>query len=60
MRLADLLDEAKRRCKESIRVHREEKGDPIEEEELDSSAAVMGYAAIKYFDLKNNRKTDYK
>lgn len=60
VRLADLLDEAKSRCKESIRARREEKGDPIDDEELERSAAVMGYAAIKYFDLKNNRKTDYK
>jgi arginyl-tRNA synthetase len=60
VRLADLLDEAKSRCKASIRGRREEKGEPIDEEELDKSAAIMGYAAVKYFDLKNNRKTDYK
>ena len=32
----------------------------FDEQELESSAAVMGYSAVKYFDLKNNRKTDYK
>ena len=60
VRLADLLDEAKDRCKSTIKARREERKEPISAEELERSAAIMGYAAVKYMDLKNNRKTDYK
>lgn len=71
VRLADLLDEAKTRCKESLKerekVKQEEQKEsgqevsqPTSEDEMDSTAAIMGYAAVKYMDLKNNRKTDYK
>ena len=38
----------------------QEKGEPISEEELDESAAIMGYGAVKYQDLKNNRLTNYR
>lgn len=60
VRLAALLDEAKDRCKATIKARREERNEPISEEELESSSAIMGYAAVKYADLKNNRKTDYR
>lgn len=58
--MAALLDEAKDRCKATIKTRREERNEPISEEELESSSAIMGYAAVKYADLKNNRKTDYR
>jgi arginyl-tRNA synthetase len=57
VKLVDLLDEAKRRCKATIQ---EKRGDEFTEEELDISSAVMGYAAVKYADLKNARLTNYK
>ena len=41
----------------------EEKGRPFvtfTPEELDAAASIMGYGAIKYADLKNNRLTNYK
>lgn len=60
VRLADLLDEAKNRCKVSIRERREERGELIDDDELDKNAGIMGYAAVKYMDLKSNRKSDYK
>ncbi len=60
IRLADLLDEAKNRCKVSIKDRREERGEPISEQDLEQNAGIMGYAAVKYMDLKNNRKSDYK
>lgn len=60
IRLADLLDEAKNRCKVSIKERREERGEPISDDELDRNAGIMGYAAVKYMDLKSNRKTDYR
>lgn len=60
IRLADLLDEAKNRCRVSIKARREERGEPISDDELDRNAGIMGYAAVKYMDLKSNRKTDYR
>ena len=60
VRLADLLDEAKNRCKTSLETRAKEKGLPIDPEEIEKTASIMGYAAVKYMDLKNNRKTDYK
>ena len=66
VRLVELLDEAKERSREAITEHNcenEEKGRPyvtFTPEELDSAAAIMGYGAVKYADLKNNRLTNYK
>ena len=57
MRLVELLDEAKAKCEGTIK---ERRGDDITAEELDRSAGIMGYAAVKYADLKNNRTTNYK
>ncbi|GJY64017.1 arginine--tRNA ligase, chloroplastic/mitochondrial-like protein isoform X2 [Tanacetum coccineum] len=49
VKLLDLLDEAKSRSKEAI-VKRE----------LEHTAEAVGYGAVKYADLKNNRLTNYK
>ena len=56
MRLVELLDEAKAKCAGTLKDRRED----ISDEELDKSAGIMGYAAVKYADLKNNRTTNYK
>jgi arginyl-tRNA synthetase len=56
VRLVELLDEAKQRCQDTIKERRPD----VSDEELDHAASVMGYGAIKYADLKNNRTTDYK
>ena len=53
----ELLDEAKQRCVESMR---ERRGEDISAADLDEAASVMGYGAVKYADLKNNRNTNYK
>ena len=45
---------------EQIEERRKKRGEPFTEEELEEAAAIMGYGAVKYADLKNNRKTDYK
>ena len=66
MRLVELLDEAKERSRAAIAEHNrenEEKGRPFvtfTPEELDAAAGIMGYGAVKYADLKNNRLTNYK
>lgn len=56
VRLVELLDEAYERCKATIKERRPD----IEAEELDEAARAMGYGAVKYADLKNNRQTDYR
>lgn len=58
VRLADLLDEAVMRCKEQIVQRQPEYA--AKELELVNAAESMGYAAIKYADLKQNISTDYE
>ncbi|KAF8073007.1 Arginine--tRNA ligase [Scenedesmus sp. PABB004] len=60
VRLVELLDEAKARCKESVRSRRLEAGEAVDEAELEATANAMGYGAVKYADLKNSRTTNYK
>ncbi|KAL5572530.1 hypothetical protein UlMin_022127 [Ulmus minor] len=57
VRLVDLLDEAKDRSKKALI----ERGKDKEwtEEELVNTAEAVGYGAVKYADLKNNRSTNY-
>ncbi|KAF6134200.1 hypothetical protein GIB67_032890 [Kingdonia uniflora] len=57
VRLVDLLDEAKTRSKAAL----VERGKDMEwtAEELEQTAAAVGYGAVKYADLKNNRLTNY-
>ncbi|XP_010539376.1 PREDICTED: arginine--tRNA ligase, cytoplasmic isoform X2 [Tarenaya hassleriana] len=57
VRLVDLLDEAKTRSKAALI----ERGKDKEwtPEELDQTAEAVGYGAVKYADLKNNRLTNY-
>ncbi|KAL0659805.1 hypothetical protein Bca4012_080390 [Brassica carinata] len=57
VRLVDLLDEAKTRSKTALI----ERGKDKEwtPEELDQTAEAVGYGAVKYADLKNNRSTSY-
>ncbi|XP_020528721.1 arginine--tRNA ligase, cytoplasmic isoform X1 [Amborella trichopoda] len=57
VRLADLLDEAKAQSKKQlIERGREDEWTP---EELEEAAEAVGYGAVKYADLKNNRLTNY-
>lgn len=57
VRLVDLLDEAKDRSKQGL-VERGREGE-WSAEELEEAAEALGYGAIKYADLKNNRLTNY-
>ncbi|XP_011093650.1 arginine--tRNA ligase, cytoplasmic isoform X3 [Sesamum indicum] len=57
VKLVDLLDEAKNRCREAL-VQRG-KSEEWTAEELDKTAEAVGYGAVKYADLKNNRSTNY-
>ncbi|CAN1177559.1 Arginine--tRNA ligase, chloroplastic/mitochondrial [Linum perenne] len=57
VRLVDLLDEAKNRSKNELIPRVKDK--EWTEEELDQTAEAVGYGAVKYADLKNNRTTNY-
>ncbi|CAM6030833.1 unnamed protein product [Sphagnum balticum] len=57
VRLVDLLDEAKSRSKQGL-VDRGREGEWTPEE-LEHASEALGYGAIKYADLKNNRTTNY-
>ncbi|KAI3443697.1 hypothetical protein Pfo_000362 [Paulownia fortunei] len=57
VKLVDLLDEAKSRCREAL-IQRG-KAEEWTAEELDKTAEAVGYGAVKYADLKNNRTTNY-
>jgi len=56
VRLVELLDEAKARCRDTILERRPE----IDQDELEMASSAMGYGAVKYADLKNNRMSNYK
>ena len=60
MRLVELLDEARDRCTEQLTSRKQEAGEEIDTEVINFTASAMGYGAVKYADLKNHRKTDYK
>ncbi|KFK44998.1 hypothetical protein AALP_AA1G330800 [Arabis alpina] len=55
--LVDLLYEAKDRSKTVLIKHGYDK--KLTPEELDQTAEAVGYGALKYADLKNNRLTSY-
>jgi len=59
VRLIDLLNAAKERMAESLRARAEEGKCPLNEEELVAAASVIGYGAVKYFDLKQHPSTNY-
>ncbi|MED6184870.1 hypothetical protein PIB30_051648 [Stylosanthes scabra] len=57
VRLADLLDEAKNRSKTALLERDTAKEWP--EEEVEKTSQAVGYGAVKYADLKNNKLTNY-
>ncbi len=58
-RLVDLLDEAKNRMAADTRARIAEGRTPLTEADVEHSSSVLGYSAVKYFDLKNSREKDY-
>ncbi|GJZ75855.1 anticodon-binding aminoacyl-tRNA synthetase, class 1a [Tanacetum coccineum] len=56
--LVNLLDEAKTRCKVLL-AGQAGMADEWTAEELEHAAEALGYGAVKYADLKNNRLTNY-
>ncbi|XP_062179878.1 arginine--tRNA ligase, chloroplastic/mitochondrial-like isoform X2 [Phragmites australis] len=61
VRLVELLDEAKSRSKSELLQRLTENGKIVEwtDEELEKTSEAVGYGAVKYADLKNNRLTNY-
>jgi arginyl-tRNA synthetase len=60
VRLVDLLDEAVSRMETSLRERIAENRAAITEEEVPKVAEAIGYAAVKYFDLRRNPTSNYK
>ena len=61
VKLKDLLDEACTRAAKIIREREAEEGTKqgFSEPEVVALSKKIGYGAVKYFDLKQNRETDY-
>eukprot|EP00898_Chlorokybus_atmophyticus_P004813 jgi/Chlat1/5332/Chrsp35S05264 len=57
VRLVDLLDEAKKRCKDQLIERGKDK--ELTPEELEDAAEALGYGAVKYMDLHQSRTTNY-
>lgn len=64
VKLIDLLDEASRRAEVELKRRQgdadEKTGSALSEAEFKDAAEQIGYGAVRYFDLKQNRKTNYK
>lgn len=66
VKLMTLLEEAKKRAKEQL-IERQQaeveaygKKTVLKPEEIDHHAGVLGVAAVKYFDMRQNREQNYK
>lgn len=59
VKLVDLLDESSRRMEASLRERMSENKANITEEEIKGVADILGYSAVKYFDLHRNPTSNY-
>jgi arginyl-tRNA synthetase len=60
VKLIELLDEAKNRVSKELIKRSETNKTYIEPEKIQEISAHLGYAAVKYADLRNQRETNYK
>jgi len=60
IKLVNLLNEAKARALKEIKSRAEENKLEVDEEYLERASSNLGYSAVKYFDLKQNRTSQYK
>lgn len=58
MKLSDLLDEGVSRASQELETRKEGSKEAVEYD-IQKAAETLGYAAIKYFDLKQNRTSNY-
>ena len=59
VRLIDLLNAAKSRMHASLESRRSEGKTSLQQDEIEMAANVIGYGAVKYFDLKQHPSTNY-
>ena len=59
VRLVDLLDEAVLRMESQLRERISSGSANIAEDELHKTACILGYGAVKYFDLRRNPTSNY-
>jgi arginyl-tRNA synthetase len=59
VKLVDLLDESSRRMEASLRERMTENKANITEDEVKHVADILGYSAVKYFDLHRNPTSNY-
>ena len=59
VRLIDLLDAAKESMQESLEARSLEGKTPLQGKEIIEASKVIGYGAVKYFDLKQHPSTNY-
>lgn len=59
VRLIDLLNAAKFRMQESLEARRGEGKTSLQQEDVERAASIIGYGAVKYFDLKQHPSTNY-
>eukprot|EP00916_Digyalum_oweni_P022990 GHVL01038147.1.p1 GENE.GHVL01038147.1~~GHVL01038147.1.p1 ORF type:complete len:346 (+),score=44.08 GHVL01038147.1:744-1781(+) len=60
VRLRELLDEAKERAINELKSRKAGAVGDLPADEWEKAASAIGYAAIKYFDLRQRRTNDYK
>jgi arginyl-tRNA synthetase len=60
IKLVNLLNEAKARALKELQTRAAENKVEVNEEYLDRASSNLGYSAVKYFDLKQNRTSQYK
>eukprot|EP00591_Stephanopyxis_turris_P003072 CAMPEP_0195507194 /NCGR_PEP_ID=MMETSP0794_2-20130614/696_1 /TAXON_ID=515487 /ORGANISM="Stephanopyxis turris, Strain CCMP 815" /LENGTH=846 /DNA_ID=CAMNT_0040633797 /DNA_START=174 /DNA_END=2714 /DNA_ORIENTATION=+ len=60
VRLVDLLDEAVHRMETSLEQRIKENKASITLDQVPATAAVLGYGAVKYFDLRRNPASSYE
>jgi arginyl-tRNA synthetase len=60
VKLIYLLDEAKARAKKELETRMKEGDTEFTQEYIEEASAKMGYSAVKYFDLKQHRSSQYK
>jgi len=60
VKLVDLLNEAKSRAMKEIKSRAEENKIDVDEEYLERASNNMANSAVKYFDLRQNRTSQYK
>ena len=59
VKLKDLLDEATKRAEDELRERFTNGGALMDEAALVNAAETIGIAAVRYFDMRNNRTTNY-